>query len=67
MIIRYYLVPTYGSQEIRLADPKAHAAWIQLTGNKQITGRQMELMNKLTGVTFEQVLAPAGRKIPVAR
>lgn len=61
MTIQFYVRNVYGTDLIYLAQPKDQDLWTRLTGNKTITGRQMELMNKLTGTQFEQVLEPSTR------
>jgi hypothetical protein len=58
MTIKFFIRNVYGTDLIYLADESQGHTWVRLTGNKTITGTQMELLNKLTGVMFEQVLAP---------
>lgn len=61
MTIKFYVRNVYGNDLIYLAEPSDQELWVRLTGNKTITGRQMELMNQLTGTMFEQVIEPAAR------
>jgi hypothetical protein len=68
MTIKFFIRNVYGNDLIYLADESQTNTWVRLTGNKTITGTQMELLNELTGVMFEQIFAPSdARRDPATR